>query len=116
MLFLATEIHMLFLGNGIEHAPPWQRESDGRYTAKYNLTIGGFEVGNEKEHVLTPQDYATCMQTMRTHINRIWPDAALRPLLIGPVRVTTLVIINFLWVVRQLSVRKHYTCVHSVPA
>lgn len=54
------------------------------YTAAHNLSIGGFEVGNEKEHVLTPKDYASCMQVMRENIDRIWPDPSQRPLLIGP--------------------------------
>lgn len=54
------------------------------YTAAHNLSIGGFEVGNEKEHVLTPSDYASCMMVMRKNVNRIWPDASSRPLLIGP--------------------------------
>jgi len=54
------------------------------YTAGHNLSIAGFEVGNEKEHVLTPTDYAECMKTMRSHIDRIWPDHSVRPLLIGP--------------------------------
>jgi hypothetical protein len=35
------------------------------YTAAHNLSIGGFEVGNEKEHVLTPTDYAGCMHGAR---------------------------------------------------
>ena len=34
------------------------------YTAKLGFAVGGFEVGNEKEHVLTPADYAGCMKTM----------------------------------------------------
>ena len=34
------------------------------YTAKLGFEVGGFEVGNEKEHVLTPADYAGCMKTM----------------------------------------------------
>jgi heparanase 1 len=55
-----------------------------KYTAQKGLHIGGFEVGNEKEHVLTPADYASCMQIMRKAIDSLWPDATSRPLLIGP--------------------------------
>jgi heparanase 1 len=55
-----------------------------KHTAQKGLAIGGFEVGNEKEHILTPADYAHCMQTMRKAIDSLWPDKATRPLLIGP--------------------------------
>lgn len=41
-------------------------------------------VGNEKEHVLTPTDYAACMKIMRRAIDRLWPEKASRPLLVGP--------------------------------
>lgn len=46
--------------------------------------LAGFEVGNEKEHALSPRDYADCMKVVRAAIDRLWPDSATRPLLIGP--------------------------------
>ena len=54
------------------------------HTAQLGLPIGGFEVGNEKEHTLAPVDYAGCMKTVRAAIDRLWPQADGRPLLIGP--------------------------------
>ena len=55
-----------------------------QYTASKNLTVAGFEVGNEKEHALSPSDYASCMLKMRKAIDKLWPDPLKRPLLIGP--------------------------------
>lgn len=52
-------------------------------TAARGLPVAGFEVGNEKEHQLTPQDYASCMQAVRQKIDELWP-AGSRPLLVGP--------------------------------
>jgi heparanase 1 len=54
------------------------------FTAAKGLKVAGFEVGNEKEHVLTPQDYADCLVQMRQKIDALWPEPAERPLLIGP--------------------------------
>jgi len=53
-------------------------------TSSLGLKVGAFEVGNEKEHVLTPEDYAGCMKTMRAALDHLWPSKEGRPLLVGP--------------------------------
>ena len=54
------------------------------YTAARKLRLYAVAVGNEKEHVLTPEDYASCMKIMRDQIDHLWPDESTRPLLVGP--------------------------------
>lgn len=57
------------------------------YTAKRHPSSVGwlaFELGNEKEFILTAEDTADCFKQVRGIINQLWPQAADRPRLVGP--------------------------------
>jgi heparanase 1 len=49
------------------------------YTAANNLPIGGFELGNEKEHFLTPEYTVAAFKQTRAWINQLWPDVGVKP-------------------------------------
>ncbi|EDQ88010.1 uncharacterized protein MONBRDRAFT_26729 [Monosiga brevicollis MX1] len=55
-----------------------------QYTAQNNLTVAGFELGNEKQGVLSPQLAADAFIQTRAWINQLWPNATTRPKLVGP--------------------------------
>jgi heparanase 1 len=55
------------------------------YTAvKYPTFKHGFELGNEKEFVVGPQDAARCYLKLRAMINELWPAPTTRPILVRP--------------------------------
>jgi heparanase 1 len=55
------------------------------YTAKkYPSFKHGFELGNEKEFVVGPEDAAHCYLKLRGFINTLWPEESGRPILVGP--------------------------------
>eukprot|EP00978_Attheya_sp_CCMP212_P031751 scaffold121161_cov30-Attheya_sp.AAC.1 len=57
-----------------------------QYTArKWPHFPHGFELGNEKEHLLAPEDVAHCYVTLRSMVNELWPTPGPgRPLVVGP--------------------------------
>ena len=90
-LDLAFGINIMY-GRGADGKGPWDPSNMRallEYTAAHNITVGGFEMGNEKEEVLTPKGYAGDMLTARAMVDRIFPgegggEGGGRPLLIGP--------------------------------
>jgi len=56
------------------------------YTAKKypDFSQHGFELGNELEFQLSPEQTATALSTLRLMVNELWPLAWKRPRVIGP--------------------------------
>ena len=56
------------------------------YTAhKYkDFSRHGFELGNELEFNLSPNQTATALKELRGMVNELWPNPAFRPRVIGP--------------------------------
>ena len=56
------------------------------YTAKKypDFSQHGFELGNELEFNLSPEQTATALSTLRQMVNELWPVAEKRPRVIGP--------------------------------
>ena len=77
----------IMYGRGKDHKGAWDPSNAVallEYTAAHNLTVGGFEMGNEKENELPPGPYGRVVAAMRRTVDRLWPRPAARPLLIGP--------------------------------
>eukprot|EP00658_Telonema_sp_P-2_P084039 TRINITY_DN9229_c0_g1_i1.p1 TRINITY_DN9229_c0_g1~~TRINITY_DN9229_c0_g1_i1.p1 ORF type:complete len:360 (-),score=67.19 TRINITY_DN9229_c0_g1_i1:525-1604(-) len=55
-----------------------------RWSAAHGVPVGGVEMGNEKEELLDPTDYAGDVLYMRKLLDELWDDPEDRPLLIGP--------------------------------
>jgi heparanase len=56
------------------------------YTAtKYpNFSNHGFELGNELEFNLSPEQTSTALKQLRSMVNQLWPEVHFRPRVIGP--------------------------------
>mmetsp|Transcript_11409 Transcript_11409/g.12525 ORF Transcript_11409/g.12525 Transcript_11409/m.12525 type:complete len:475 (-) Transcript_11409:107-1531(-) len=74
--------------NNRKSGEPWDTsnaEAFLNYTAAQHFdTIYGFEIGNELNHDLTPQDCAADAKALKGLLAKYWPEESTRPLIIAP--------------------------------
>eukprot|EP00038_Savillea_parva_P011457 m.197685 g.197685 ORF g.197685 m.197685 type:complete len:577 (-) comp20191_c0_seq1:24-1754(-) len=78
----------IMYGRGADGTGSWD-PSNARalltYTATHHPSFKhGFGLGNEKEFVLDAVDTAGCYNTLRATIDKLWPTASGRPMIVGP--------------------------------